>query len=107
MLSGQLDGNLRQIEQRLGIRINARGNQFQLSGPAINVSAGHELLIHLYAELCQGVTLTPESLHLQLQHADQGELELHGDDPAIEAIQIIRSKRGSIKRPGPNTWACL
>ena len=37
MLCGQLDSHLRQIEQRLGIRISYRGNQFQLSGPAVNV----------------------------------------------------------------------
>ena len=37
MLCGQLDSHLRQIEQRLGVRISARGNQFRLDGPAVNV----------------------------------------------------------------------
>ena len=69
MLCGQLDSHLRQIEQRLGIRITARGNQFQLSGPAVNVVAGRDLLVHLYADICQGVALSPESLHLQLQQS--------------------------------------
>ncbi len=54
MLCGQLDSHLRQMEQRLGISIFARGNQFTLSGPAVNVAAGKQLLIHLYAEVCRG-----------------------------------------------------
>ena len=102
MLCGQLDGHLRQIEQRLGIRVSARGNQFQLSGPAVNITAAHKLLIHLYAEICQGVNLTPESLHLQLQHAGHDSLAENDDESPVEAIQIIRTKRGSIKPRGKN-----
>jgi phosphate starvation-inducible PhoH-like protein len=62
-LCGHLDSHLRQIEQRLGITISARGNHLQLSGPAVNVTTAEHLLIHLYAEVCQGVGLSPESLH--------------------------------------------
>jgi phosphate starvation-inducible PhoH-like protein len=104
MLCGQLDGHLRQIEQRLGIRIAARGNQFQLSGPAVNVAAGRELLIHLYADICQGVGLSPESLHLQLQQAGLESLAeaSEGEKPPVEAIQVIRTKRASIKPRGKN-----
>jgi len=107
MLCGQLDSHLRQIEQRLGIQINSRGNQFQLSGPTANVATGHDLLIHLYAELCQGVSLTPESLHLQLQHIGADTLDdTDGDaDGLIEAIAVIRTKRGSIKPRGKNQQA--
>jgi phosphate starvation-inducible PhoH-like protein len=104
MLCGQLDSHLRQIETRLGITINARGNQFLLTGPTINVSAGSDLLTHLYAEICQGVGLSPESLHLQLQHAGLENLaETAGAPPAtVEPIQIIHTKRVSIKPRGKN-----
>jgi phosphate starvation-inducible PhoH-like protein len=103
MLCGQLDCHLRQIEQRLGIHLNNRGNQFQLSGPAVNVAAGKDLLIHLYAEVCQGVGLSPESLHLQLQQSGLEQLtEVAGDDTAVHAIQVIRTKRTSIKPRGKN-----
>ena len=105
MLCGQLDNHLRQMEQRLGVRISARGNQFLLNGPAINVAAGERLLIHLYAEVCQGVGLTPESLHLQLQHAALESLADTGHDASVEAIQIIRTKRSSIKPRGKNQQA--
>ena len=99
MLCGQLDSHLRQIEQRLSIRINARGNEFVLSGPAVNVAAGKQLLIHIYAEVCQGVGLSPESLHLQLQQAGLEHLVETGQDNPVEAIQVIRTKRCSIDSP--------
>lgn len=103
MLSGQLDSHLRQIEERLGIRISARGNQFQLSGPTVNIAAGRQLLTHLYAEVCQGVGLSPESLHLQLQQAGMENLATLGEgETSAEAIPIIRTKRTSIKPRGKN-----
>jgi len=98
-----LDGHLRQIEQRLGIQISARGNQFNLTGASVNLAAGRELLIHLYAEICQGVGLTPESLHLQLQEAGLENLAEAAETGApVQAIQVIRTKRSSIKPRGKN-----
>jgi phosphate starvation-inducible PhoH-like protein len=105
MLCGHLDSHLRQIEQRLGVSISARGNQLQLSGPAVNVSTAEHLLVHLYAEICQGVGLSPESLHLQLQEAGLEHLVETSQDPSIQPIQIIRTKRNSIKPRGKNQQA--
>ncbi|MFT6285595.1 MAG: phosphate starvation-inducible PhoH-like protein [Halieaceae bacterium] len=105
ILCGQLDAHLRQIEQRLGVTVSARGNQFSVSGPTVNVVAARALLIHLYAEVCQGVSLTPESLHLQLQHTDPDSLVAVDDNKPVEAIQIIRTKRSTIKPRGKNQQA--
>jgi phosphate starvation-inducible PhoH-like protein len=102
MLCGHLDSHLRQIEQRLGISISARGNQFQLSGPHASVATAEQLLRHLYAEVCQGVGLGPESLHLQLQEAGLEDMVAMGQDPTIAPIPIIRTKRASIKPRGKN-----
>ena len=104
-LCGHLDSHLRQIEQRLGTTIRARGNQFLLSGPAINVMTAERLLQRLYAEIGQGVALTPESLHLQLQEAGQEHIEATGAESAVAPIQIIRTKRASIKPRGKNQQA--
>ncbi len=101
-LCGQLDAHLRQIEQRLGVHISARGNQFQLSGPAVNVAAAEKLLIHLYAEVCQGINLSPESLHLQLQQVGMDSLEQVDGDAPVDSIRVIRTKRASIKPRGRN-----
>ena len=100
MLCGHLDAHLRQIEQRLGVRISNRGNQLQLSGPAVNVATAEQLLIHLYAEVCQGVALSPETLHLQLQEAGLEHLAESAGDESVEPLQIIRTKRASIKPRG-------
>ncbi len=105
MLCGHLDSHLRQIEQRLGVSISARGNQLQLSGPAVNVATAEHLLVHLYAEICQGVGLSPESLHLQLQEAGLEHLVEASQDPSIQPIQIIRTKRTSVKPRGKNQQA--
>ncbi|MEZ5572199.1 MAG: PhoH family protein [Halioglobus sp.] len=105
MLCGHLDSHLRQIEQRLGVSISARGNKFQLNGAAANVATAEQLLLHLYAEVCQGVGLSPESLHLQLQEAGLEHLVAASQDPAIQPIQIIRTKRASIKPRGKNQQA--
>lgn len=105
LLCGQLDSHLRQIEKSLEIKINARGSQFVLSGKAAGVTAGKLLLPHLYAEVCLGVELSPESLHLQLQLPNYG-LPIQGDDSApVEVIPVIRTKRSSIKPRGVNQQA--
>ncbi|MFC1579088.1 PhoH family protein [Pseudomonadota bacterium] len=101
-LCGQLDCHLHQIEQRLGIGISARGNQFLLEGPTVNVAAAAHLLTHLYAEVCQGVELGPESLHLQLQHVEPGNLAAAGAEEPVKAIRMIRTRRAPIKPRGKN-----
>jgi phosphate starvation-inducible protein PhoH and related proteins len=102
MLCGQFDGHLRQIESRLGITISARGNEFLLTGPDASVAAGRHLLGHLYAEVCQGVGLSPESLHLQLQQSGMESLMAEAGSGQVEAIQVIRTKRASVKPRGKN-----
>jgi phosphate starvation-inducible PhoH-like protein len=102
-LCGQFDAHLRQIEERLGVSIKSRGNRFTIDGEADAIASTAALLEHLYAEIAQGVTLSPESLHLQLQQA--GIEAMNGDREAgasVEAIQVIRTRRGSIKPRGRN-----
>jgi len=102
MLCGQLDSHLRQIEQHLGVRISARGNQFLVEGPTVNVATAAQLLTHLYAEACQGVELGPESLHLQLQHVEPGILAEPGAEGQVQSIRMIRTRRAPIKPRGKN-----
>jgi len=105
ILCGQLDCHLRQIEKSLGIKISSRGNQFLLTGAQVKVAAAQNLLIQVYAEVCQGVGLTPESLHLQLQLPSLEHLAEGSMDVMVEAIQVIRTKRSSVKPRGKNQQA--
>jgi phosphate starvation-inducible PhoH-like protein len=70
-LCGQFDDHLRQLEKRLGVEINSRGNQFRVIGDAGSVQQACDVLQGLY-RATQSSTLTPEKIHLFLQEADGG-----------------------------------
>jgi phosphate starvation-inducible PhoH-like protein len=102
-LCGQFDSHLRQIETHLGLSIAARGNRFLLSGPADAVETGAALLEQIYADICRGVGLSPESLHLQLQQTGLERLEARQAEALpVEPLQVIRTRRTSVKPRGRN-----
>ena len=68
-LCGQFDSHLCQLEQRLGVEINNRGNQFRIIGNADDVRSAAKALEELYRETERG-GLTPENIHLSLSGAD-------------------------------------
>jgi phosphate starvation-inducible PhoH-like protein len=104
-LCGQFDQHLKQIESRLGVTVRARGNVFAIDGTAASVDTTAALLRELYAEICAGYMLSPESLHLHLQ---QSGLESHAGSPdaAPDAhtgnVVTIRTKRSPVKPRGKN-----
>jgi phosphate starvation-inducible PhoH-like protein len=71
-LCGQFDEHLRQLEQRLGVEINSRGNDFRIIGAAAAVKRAGSILEGLYAETGTG-GLSPEKIHLFLQEAGAGQ----------------------------------
>ena len=98
-LCGQLDGHLRQIERRLGVEINNRGNQFQLIGEHDAVDACEQVLKDLYRESAEE-PLTPESIHLALSTSRID--ALLEESPADLPEVLIKTKRGLIRARGPN-----
>ena len=102
LLCGQFDQHLRQIEQRLEVSINSRGNQFVIAGEPEGVEQTAKLLQNLYRDVCMGIDLGPESLHLQLQQIDmEAEVET-GAEANVEPLIVIRTKRASINPRGRN-----
>jgi len=104
-LCGQLDCHLRQIEERLGVRIRNRSNHFTVDGPPPAANATAALLSALYNDVKRGVGLSPESVHLHLQQADlEYLLNARGADPGTESEpgMLIRTKRTSVKPRGKN-----
>ncbi len=98
-LCGPLDSHLRQIEARLGITINNRGNDFQLIGSDELVVAAGELLGQLASEVTSGVNLTSDKVHLFLQESGieaLSDAEVDGND------FIIATRKKSIKPRGRN-----
>jgi phosphate starvation-inducible protein PhoH and related proteins len=96
-LCGPLDEHLRQVERRLGVEINNRGNTFQVIGDAKSVELTERVIRELYATTLTEV-LSPERVHLYLQ--DSG----IDDEPAIDTEMdlSIKTKRGIVKGRSPN-----
>jgi len=98
-LCGQFDENLRHLEQRLGIEINNRGNQFRVIGPAEQAQAAAQVLKELYAATARE-RISRESVHLSLSKsalADRAEAApLADDEPAVD------TKQGRIRGRGAN-----
>ena len=99
-LCGQLDEHLRQIERRLGIEINYRGNHFRLLGEPHATQAGDKVLRQLYADSANEV-LTPERIHIYLQESGIEALlrsEVEHEVPEV----VIKTRRGLVRPRGPN-----
>jgi phosphate starvation-inducible PhoH-like protein len=98
-LCGQFDAHLRQLEQRLGVEINSRGNRFRIIGEAGSVQLARQILEGLYLETGQG-PVTPEKVHLYLQEAgaDRGTVDTA---PAGEIV-VIKTPGGAISPRGVN-----
>ncbi len=95
---GQLDEHLRQVESRLGIEINNRGNAFRLLGEPEAIQAGAEVLQGLYRASADEA-LSPARVHLYLQEAGvDAQLER-----AVEVPEsVIKTRRGLVRPRGPN-----
>ena len=98
-LCGQLDEHLRQIERRLGVEINNRGNRFRIIGDAESVKAAAMVLQDLY-KVSAREPLSPSRVHLYLQ--ESGIEALLEEELSDTPEAIIRTKRGVVKGRGPN-----
>ena len=96
-LCGALDQHLRQLERRLGVEINNRGNDFRLLGEPEPVRTAREIIRRLYAATKEEA-LTPARVHLFLQQAG---IEAALDE-SNEGEASIRTRRGIIRARGAN-----
>lgn len=95
-LCGRLDEHIHQIEVFLGLRIQQRGNIFQLSGTETAVVAASKLLESLYASTAQDHLLSPHLVHLSLQELRHSEemSALEGDgDGSIKTPKTLIKPR--------------
>jgi phosphate starvation-inducible PhoH-like protein len=98
-LCGPLNEHLREIQRRLGVEINNRGNNFNVIGQPPSIQAAAEVLKDLYAATAQEV-LTPSSVHLYLQESD---VDTRLETPrADERETSIRVRHGAIRARGAN-----
>jgi phosphate starvation-inducible protein PhoH and related proteins len=99
-LCGQFDEHIRQIEARLGIEINNRGNRFRLIGPEEAIRRGATVLEDLFARTADE-ELDRERVHMALvEHAmPGGETRTRGDDT------VIHTRRREVRARGANQIA--
>ena len=98
-LCGPYDAHLRQIESRLGITIQNRGNDFRIHGDDAVAKAAGKLLDHLYREVKSGTTLSADDVHLYLQESGIDAL-VNGD--ADDAGDLITTRRKTVRPRGAN-----
>lgn len=108
-LCGPYDDNIKQLERRLGIEINHRGNLFAITGDAICAKATTEILQSLYKQTKvkdKIVDIEPEQIHLTIKESGVLEkvsehlpsyIDLNGSKQVM-----IKTKRGVIKPRTPN-----
>ena len=98
-LFGQLNENLKLIEERLGVSVLNRGNQFQVEGDTDATTAACQLIQNLYAEAIAGTELTSDYVHLCLQQSGVAQLS---DDPEAAYDLSIRTRKKLVKPRGLN-----
>jgi phosphate starvation-inducible PhoH-like protein len=99
-LGGQFDEHLRQIERQLGIRINSRGNRFELLGADSAAERGKRVLEDLF-DLAETEELDPERVHLALaEHMRADSLDGEGGDG-----NVIHTRRRAVRARGAHQVA--
>jgi phosphate starvation-inducible PhoH-like protein len=96
-LCGPLDEHLRQVERRLGVEINNRGNTFQVIGTARSVELATRLMRELY-DTTTSETLSREKVHFFLQEAGIDTTAAVAGDQEI----YIKTKRSIVKGRSAN-----
>jgi phosphate starvation-inducible protein PhoH and related proteins len=99
-VGGQFDEHLRQIERQLGIRINNRGNRFELAGPDLAAERGRRVLEDLF-DLAETEELDPERVHMALAEHTRADLPDDGGDGGL----VINTRRRAVRARGPHQVA--
>jgi phosphate starvation-inducible PhoH-like protein len=96
-LCGPLDAHLRQLERRLGVEINNRGNNFRVIGSPLSVDITSRLINEIYTAGKDEI-ITAEKIHLHLHEANIED----AIENEIPEEASIKTKRGIIKGRTPN-----
>ncbi len=96
-LCGQFDEHMRFVENRLGVEISHRGNEFYVSGTKTAADAASAVLEKLYQLTGQKI-VDMEDLHLNMQESEVAEIARRD---AIADV-VVRTRRAMVKARGEN-----
>jgi phosphate starvation-inducible protein PhoH and related proteins len=102
---GAYNGHLKQIEQRLEVKISHRADAFFVDGEVDAVERAESLLHRLYEESESNPQISAETLHIMIQ-GSQTERELQADpseneDSGLENV-YLQTRKGRINPRGAN-----
>jgi phosphate starvation-inducible PhoH-like protein len=95
-LCGPMDANLKLIEQRLGVELRHRGNQFSILGDAQAAALAADVIGSLF-DASSREALTAEQVHLVLQEASAD-----GSTSGASDALRVQTQRGAIRARGAN-----
>jgi phosphate starvation-inducible PhoH-like protein len=100
-VGGQFDEHLRQIERQLGIRINNRGNRFELAGPDSAAERGRRVLEDLF-DIAETEEVDPERVHMALAEHARDDVP---DEASADAGLVINTRRRTVRARGSHQIA--
>ena len=108
-LCGRLNEHLKQIEQRLLVKIQNRGSEFMVTGEPEAVKNSSSIILALYDLTRSGDNLIPDTIHMAIQEGlivvqdskQYGEQDSEQSDHDIDFI-LLRTPKTSIKPRGRN-----
>lgn len=115
-LCGRLNEHLKQIEQRLLVKIQNRGSEFMVTGETGAVENTASILLALYELTCTGDDLVPDTIHMAIQeginemqaqsdtYQAEGKANAISDNDEHEEsdFMLLRTPKMSIKPRGRN-----
>jgi phosphate starvation-inducible PhoH-like protein len=103
-LCGRHNQHLHQIEERLGLQISHRGNEFQLHGAPDAMAQASALLESLYRQTATHAALTPEMIHLALAEFQLPPQSLDESEEQFELSHevVLRTPKMSVKPRTPH-----
>jgi len=99
-LCGHLNEHLQQIEKSLALKIQHRGNVFQLSGSRKAVDNGSRVLDRLYQATATDAGVSPDAVHLALREVDDASAVASDSQYDVDKPLILKTPNVSIKPRG-------
>ncbi len=92
-LCGPCDEHLQQIENSLNVEIRQHSNTFQVTGNPSAIEKARACLLQMYSEAKRSQPITPETVHLMLQHLKTNNENQTMKDVAIHTHQMLIKPR--------------
>jgi phosphate starvation-inducible PhoH-like protein len=108
-LCGRLNEHLKQIEQRLLVKIRNRGSEFMVTGAPEAVANTSSIIQNLYALTRTANDLAPDTIHIAIQESindatpeDTAEDRTEEQDGQVDDFLLLHTPKASIKPRGRN-----